>query len=848
MDNDLNEFIKSENLKLYNIETGLTTSQRQRLIPKIREIRYLLSLLRNENLTKKQTKDLEKKIEKTTDKIEDDTKAEQKRLALNLAITRRIKPTTDTIDVSTRKKALMVKASANYETQPDKTLTDDFLRDNDIDYNIDPELSTKESIVLVNNNNPEDIKVAYRGSKLNNLGDWISNGRILVGKEKDSLTPFEDDRFSESSKQINDIKTKYGVLPNELVGTSRGGTLAITNGDKFGIDTTTFNPFLGKNLLKSTESSAKHNVWRTTEDMPSLALGFKTDLDNYDINVIRPLKDSIDPRESHLLKNFIERTPRADPNDPNLMENKVKKLGELAKKHGEAQSLADAASVLEESEFIPVSKDIYNVNAKIKNNNPEDPVVAHEIKDDFYKVGEQVKNPLEKKVNKMLNDERQFKSEVDDFKRQLGLFDEDDDFGIRVEPEPVKAKKNILEKLKAPTKIDDDFGIRVEPEPVESKKPSPLQKVKDRAIEIKQKLNLLQDTIKKPIDTDAENVIYTDAQLQELQERAETKRALRLSRQEELETRTEAPRLDPDRPNITKGKVMNKSQKTLTDFIEAISPADVVKNADGTKSLSTRVNEKSGFVNLWDEISGGSYTQSEADHLDNMDTSDMADHRFSLSQEERNAIYKATPEERHKIVKGYEQDAHDFTRDFDTSLSVGEINPEVPPRTITGDIAAGLNPASLGIGLAAGIGANALLDKIDPDMPEIPKTLVSGALAGGTGEAAILGLSGGAGAVTAGALLPATIAGAGGAFTGLETYKGLKSVGASDLTATTAAGAAGGATAGFLGAATAAGGGALIGAEAGVPLDVVTFGGASVVGAGLGTIVGLASYGLSKLF
>lgn len=839
---DINEFIKDENLKLYNIETGLTISQKQKLVPKIREIRYLLNLLRNENLSKKDTKDLEKKIEKTTDKMQDDTRGEQERLALNLAITSRIKPTTDTIDVSTRQKALMVKASANYETQPDKTLTDDFLKDNNIDYNIDPELSTAESIVLVNNNNPEDIKVAYRGSKMNNAGDWISNGRILVGKEKDSISPFEDDRFSMASQQIKDIKTKYGVLPKELVGTSRGGTLGITMGDKFGIDSTTFNPFLGKNLLKSTETSANHTVWRTTEDIPSLALGFKTDLDNYDINVIRPLKDSVDPRESHYLKNFIERTPRADPNDPNLMENKLTKLAELAKKHGEAQSLADAASVLEGSDFIPVSKDIYNTQKKIANNNPDHPLLGHEIRDEFYEVGEQTKNPMEHKVDKMISDENIFKSEVDDFKRQLGLFDEDDDFGIRVEPEPVKVKKNILEKLQAPSEIVDDFEIKP------ASKSSPLQSVKDKANAIKQKLNRLQDTINnKPFDTDAENVTFNEAELQARQDRIETKRNIRLSRQDEMETRTEAPRLDADRPNITKGKVMNKTQKTLTDFMESISPADVIKNPDGSKSLSTRVNEKSGFVNLWDDISNGSYTQSEANHLDNIDTSDMDEHKFSLSQDERNAIYEATPEERHKIVKGYEQDAHDFTKEFDTNLSVGEINPEVPPRTITGEMAAGLNPINLGIGLVAGIGVNALINKIDPNMPEIPKTLISGAAAGALGEAGVLALSGGAGAVTATALLPATVAGAAGGFTGLETYKGLKKIGASDLTATTAAGAAGGATAGFVAAGTAAGVGALVGAEAGVPLDAFTLGGASVVGAGLGTIVGLAGFGLGKL-
>ena len=211
-------------------------------------------------------------------------------------------------------------------------------------------------------------------------------------------------------------------------------------------------------------------------------------------------------------------------------------------------------------------------------------------------------------------------------------------------------------------------------------------------------------------------------------------------------------------------------------------------------------------------------------------------------------IHKGTTEERHNIVKGYEQDVHDLSKDFDTNLSVGEVSPEVAPRTISGDIAAGLNPINLGIGLGVSIGVNKLLDTVDPNMPEIPKTLISGAASGGIAEGAILGLSGAGATIGAATLAPATIAGAAGSITGLETYKGLKSVGASDLGASAGSGAAGGAVAGGVGVGVAAGTGALLGAEAGVPFDAVTLGGASVVGAGLGTIIGLGSYGLSKIF
>jgi len=63
MDKDLKEFIRQEQVKLSNIQSGLRQEQRARLIPKINEIRFLLNLLANEGnvISKKDKKDLEKK-------------------------------------------------------------------------------------------------------------------------------------------------------------------------------------------------------------------------------------------------------------------------------------------------------------------------------------------------------------------------------------------------------------------------------------------------------------------------------------------------------------------------------------------------------------------------------------------------------------------------------------------------------------------------------------------------------------------------------------------------------------------------------------------------------------------
>jgi hypothetical protein len=297
---DIQQFINAENVKLDNLESGLSFRQRAALYPKIVEIRYLLNLLKSPDLSKKQKEEIKDDVEKATDSAADESKAEQLREASNFAITRKIRPTTETIPMETRDNAIMVKASRIYsENNGDKTMTDEFLKDNNIPFSVDDELSTGEGLVLKGNGRTDQIRVAYRGSKINNLGDWISNAQVVQGSEDKAFMGF--DRFNDTYKQIDNIKTKYGVLPELLMGHSRGGALAMTAGNRYGIDTETFNPFLGKNLLHTQTSSANHKVWRTTEDLPSLGAGFKQQTDNYTINSIRPLQDNSDILKAHRL-------------------------------------------------------------------------------------------------------------------------------------------------------------------------------------------------------------------------------------------------------------------------------------------------------------------------------------------------------------------------------------------------------------------------------------------------------------------------------------------------------------------------------------------------------------------
>ena len=174
---ELEDFIDLENDKLIKIQQGLRVNQRVKLLPKIRNIRFLLNLLKTEysGLSKKQKKDLEEDIKKGTEAIKKMSRSEKIREALNVAITSKIKPNRETIPEEIRQKAILVKASGEFEKDQDKQRVNDFLEENGSDFRVSDKVdSTTEGLVLENMNDPTDVKVAFRGSKRNNAGNNLT--------------------------------------------------------------------------------------------------------------------------------------------------------------------------------------------------------------------------------------------------------------------------------------------------------------------------------------------------------------------------------------------------------------------------------------------------------------------------------------------------------------------------------------------------------------------------------------------------------------------------------------------------------------------------------------------------
>ena len=94
--------------------------------------------------------------------------------------------------------AIFVTCFRKYVNQHDNSayrafMEDEYLKDNNIPFSVDDELSTSEGLVLKGNGRPDQIRVAYRGSKINNLGDWISNAQVAVGSEDKAFLRFACD-------------------------------------------------------------------------------------------------------------------------------------------------------------------------------------------------------------------------------------------------------------------------------------------------------------------------------------------------------------------------------------------------------------------------------------------------------------------------------------------------------------------------------------------------------------------------------------------------------------------------------------------------------------------------------
>lgn len=892
---DIDRFIDEEEQKLSKILFGLPIKKRIELAPKVQFIQYLLSLLdkASPQISKKEKKEIIEKIKKETKNLDDKKRDEQVEQMSSFNVGKSVKPNITELDEATIMKAKMVKASSiAYDTDMEQAQM--FLEQNDIPYNIDQDLSDSETLVL-HNPETEDVKLASRGTKITNARDLLADGQTILGYEN------SNGEFQKAIKQGTRAINKYGKANvSEGIGYSLGGAKQIYVTDALGIpESTTFNPLVGKSFMSAGTTSTKHNMFRTTEDIPSMPVGLKSNLDNVKISAILPKKISLDIREAHKLDNFTSNEKRVSESQLNKLAQEVARRG---KRLGEAEIIRDMANDAEGAVRVKKPAEVPradpNLRQKINSHTGNDPFLEHK----FNITGDPNKKPLSERMVER-NPFYEERSEEDVMR---GLLQENSDTRVRYNQEelnnmfnrnkPLKEPKKAIKKIPNELKNQKDYSGELEDLnnrlteineelPIHEALDSfTLDDVKGTPAEARFKVSQMRlrnlsgekDTINNKIkDLQSKQ---KESQSQEFKERLNTndlfetngkshldllegirKSAMKnvgdklysVPEQQPTAFTFEDPLLQPH-TDVVQGEVFRGSVArpyTYSEFAHNFNSrrgTDTEVNEQGLPELKgNRFSTKSKLHELWQE-NGGMFTQKELNHFD--EVGDTQSTEFELSPKERHFLREDSEAGRQEQINKLRDEHIEAVNDLDNYASLPDDVNTGTRRSVTNDLIRGANPVSFLIGYYGGKGMDKLVDKLGIQNPTAKEALIGSTTGLGT-EGAMLALGGeGASILTASVALPALTAGAVGAITGGETYKYLRNKGVSDPVASAGAGAVGGASAGLTGALT-AGGIALAteeGATIGTAFDPVTMGMGTLIGAGLGALFGEGAYLMGK--
>jgi len=893
---DIDRFIDEEEQKLSKILFGLPIRKRIDLSPKVQFIQYLLSLLQKASpqITKEEKKEIIEKIKKETKNLDNKKRDEQVESMSAFNAGKAVKPNITEIDDATIMKAKMVKASSvAYDS--DFNQAQMFLDQNKIPYNIDTELSDAETLVL-HNPETEDVKLASRGTKITNAKDLLADGQTILGYEN------SNSEFQKALKQGQKAITKYGKANvSEGLGYSLGGAKQIYVTDALGIpNSTTFNPLIGKSFMGSGTTSTTHNLFRTTEDIPSMPVGLKSKLENVKVSSILPKKISLDIREAHKLDNFTSNEQRVKESQFDKLAQEVAKRG---KRIGEAEIIRDMANDAEGAIRVRKPAEVPradpNLREKLNSHSGNDPFLEHGFKivgdpnkkmtsermtenNPFYETrteedvmrglletdNQSRSNLSQNQINNMLNRNKPIKKTKktktkipDELKSKKDYSKEIEDLNNQIKD--INEELPIHEALSGFT-LDD---VRATPAEARFRASQMrLRNLKSQKEEFTEKLKDLQSKQK-------------ESQSQKYKERLNTNDLFETNGKSHLDLLTdirktamknvgdklysvpeqkqttgftfEDPLLQPH-TDVVQGEVFRGSVArpyTYAEFAHNFNSrrgSDTVVNEQGLPELrGNRFSTKSKLHTLWEE-NGGMFTQKELNHFD--EVGDTQSTEFELGSKERHFLREDTPAGRDEQINQLRQEHIDAVNDLDNYASLPDDVNAGTRRGVTNDLIRSANPVSFLIGYYGGKGMDKLVDKFGIQNQNSKAALIGAGVGYGT-EASMLAAGGEAASIlTASVALPALAAGAVGSITGGETYKYLRKKGVSDPVASAGAGSVGGAAAGLT-AGLVSGGVALAtteGATIGTAFDPVTMGTGTLIGAGVGALFGEGAYLMGK--
>jgi len=292
-----------------------------------------------------------------------------------------------------------------------------------------------------------------------------------------------------------------------------------------------------------------------------------------------------------------------------------------------------------------------------------------------------------------------------------------------------------------------------------------------------------------------------------------------------------------------------ENQESFSEYMAKNNPADA------NISESTRVYKGSNYTKLWESM-GGVYSPKEMELINGnqigiskpFETSNIERANFVGSMDRQSIINTSMDNFKNTIEtsNAFASDSDKIREALVKETTITGLSPETSTALVEA-----LNPVSQIKGLIGGLAGfeeAKLIDKL------------SGGALGGAGTATLGGALGAvntslasaalAGNLTATALLPEILSGAGGAIAGYYTQQAvisaLQNAGANEDTIQSVSAITGGAVAGATTALVSIGGSIISGAEIGTALAPETAGLSIALGAGIGAVVGAGSYVVSK--
>lgn len=669
-------------------------------------------------------------------------------------------PNIKALDQETINKAKLVKAGEFY-SKDGYNKANMYLEQKDVPFYIDDELSDDVGIVLVRKGTadtgqtikestavPLEVKIAYRGTEKTNPIDWGVNANILANNLQST------DQYKQSREQLRDVINKYGD-PSELLGFSKGSAIAVNLGEEFGYRTTNFNPWFGFGV--SNLKSGKHRVIRAEGDPFSFGIAAMSQNENFNVEVMPPYGDKINPFGIHSIDNMILNKPR---------QTEVERQAKILNIRRTARKLADTESLVKINNFRKNRS--YNRADYREINHQDETLSFNHVK---RKVKDIVKSGVSKvkkirQVGQALRNRFNAPSESIFEERQPLMSDDFEDVSLEmdefVQPAP-RTKKEILETIRpegeTPTRsyfesiagddapkgfVEQDLMLGVHSTAPDG--PVPVALIEGAPQDPSNLFGNLVDSA--PVNINEVLTRFVDNQI----DPTSTSQADD-ARLNEIIRYTQEPDFTGTR---------RSGDKSFTDYIHSLDAGGTNIAEDGSINLSG-----DGFKNqrsLW-ELSGGDFTNDEQDHFQQYPRN--AEFDTELTPKDINTINEGELETHYKLIDDLSLENQDAFMQLHSSNQIEAPN--------ISEVGYGSRIRSGGTNLVTGFvaqkGTDYLLDRADPDhkIQEDARQGISGFFGGGLGEAGALRLAGTA--VTAEAILPVAIGGAAGAVAAYETDK-----------------------------------------------------------------------------